>query len=186
MADVSCKVIIDLLEYGSQRGFSDARILKNTPERFSLEYLRNPQNYVPWDLFCQICTNISDAHGDETWAQDYAYSSFGRKSLHFGMIRKAAGVIAGAKVLYWSGQKWAAPSNFRNVTWKYESLSSHQIRLTATIRPSYRDFPLVMVIGKYIFEILPTFLGLPDAKVDLELRPHVGIYTIDLPSRENA
>ncbi len=174
MNEVSGKVLGLHLRAAERFGLSSGRLFEGLP----LTPASKPDRF-DWDTLCALHERLAELCEGRATLDKVGELLFDVPTMQ--RLCAAVQLIASPRMLYWAGHMWAAPSTFRNVHNTYEELSDDTLRLTATIGEPYRDSPELFMINQGVFRAMPRLLGLPDARVELELRPRVGVYTIHLP-----
>ena len=134
---------------------------------------------IDWDTFCTLAQRLGRACGGPEALSKSGEVLFAVPRM--ARVVAAVQLVASPAMLYWAGHMWAAPATFRNVDVGYEEIGADLLRLTATIRAQYSDLPEMFHINRGIFRAMPRLLGLPDARVEMELQPRRAVYTVHLP-----
>ncbi|MFO0646998.1 MAG: ATP-binding protein [Polyangiales bacterium] len=134
---------------------------------------------IDWDTFCTLNERLQAVCEPHASLDEVGELLF--EVPRMKRVCAAVQLVASPSMLYWTGHMWAAPASIRNVDCQYEELSTDTLRLTATIREHYRDLPALFVINLGAMRAMPRLLGLPDARVEMDLRPRRAVYTVHLP-----
>jgi signal transduction histidine kinase/CheY-like chemotaxis protein len=99
------------------------------------------------------------------------------------MMRVLAAVqlVASPRMLFWAAHMWATPSAFQTMECDFVDRDAQTVQLRASIREPHQDSPEFFKVTLGIYRALPRLVGLPDAHVELELRPRTATYTVTLP-----
>lgn len=144
-----------------------------------IEYMDDHQKKHRWDQFVKMYENCSLLIGAEETAKEIGYQGIYNENI--ALIRKVGTGLFDVKTGYWYTATFVAKHLFKeSVTFKYRKINSKQVGMEICIHPELIDCPLLLETYTHLFEILPTALGLPRAKVVARITERKGEYTIYL------
>ncbi len=174
MKEVSGKLLGLFARAAEHVGFDQRTLFEGLPLRAG----EDPDR-VDWDAFCTLNERLRAVCGARVTLDELGELLF--EVPRMKRVCAAVQLVASPGMLYWASHMWAAPASIRNVDCQFEALSPDTLRLTASIREPYRDLPELFVINLGAMRAMPRLLGLPDARVEMDLRPRVAVYTVFLP-----
>ena len=144
-----------------------------------LEYLADHHKKHGWDQFVKMYENCAALIGAEETVKEIAYHGIYNEDI--APIRKFGTGFLNVKTIYWYVANFVARHLFKEtVVFKYQKINSKQVVMEITIHPDLRDCPLLFETYIHLFEILPTVLGLPKAKVSAKISERKAEYNIYL------
>lgn len=144
-----------------------------------MQFMNDPRKYHSWDQFVKMYDNCAEIIGIEQTVKEIGY--FGIYNDNISLIRKVGSGLLNAKTIYWYMANFVAKHLFKDsVNFVYKKIDSNNVTMEITIRPDLLDCPLLLETYAHLFEILPTTLGLPKARVQTKIFPRRAEYTIHL------
>lgn len=144
-----------------------------------MQFMNDHRKYHSWDQFVKMYDNCAEIIGVEQTVKEIGY--FGIYNDNISLIRKVGSGFLNAKTIYWYTATFVAKHLFKDsVTFTYEKIDNNNISMEIIIRPELRDCPLLLETYAHLFEILPTALGLPKARVQTKIFPRRAEYVIHL------
>lgn len=144
----------------------------------NIDYMSDPKKKHTWDQFVKMYSNCAEYLGEEVTAQEIGY--YGIYNENLSLVRKVATSLLNIKTIYWYTATFVAKYFFKEcVTFHYTNISTKKIKMEIKIHPEMQDCPLLLKTYVQLFEILPTLLGLPKAKVTSEISERSGVYVIN-------
>lgn len=144
-----------------------------------MEYMDDHQKRHTWDQFVRMYANCAAHIGAEETAKEIGYQGIYNENI--ALIRKVGTGLFDVKTGYWYTATFVAKHLFKeSVVFKYKKINNKQVTMEINIHPDLADCPLLLETYTYLFEILPTALGLPRAKVIARISDRRGEYTIYL------
>lgn len=144
-----------------------------------IEYMNDHQKKHRWDQFVRMYANCAALIGPEETAKEIGYQGIYNENI--ALIRKVGTGLFDVKTGYWYTATFVAKHLFKeSVTFKYKKINNKQVTMEINIHPDLVDCPLLLETYTHLFEILPTALGLPRAKVSARISVRKGEYTIYL------
>lgn len=144
-----------------------------------MEYMSDHQKKHSWDQFVKMYDNCSKLIGPDLTAKEIGH--FGIYNDNITLIRKVGTGMLNVKTLYWYTSTFVARHLFKDsVAFTYKKINSKQVSVEINIHPELSDCPLLLETYTHLFEILPTVLGLPKAKVSAKISERKGEYTVML------
>lgn len=169
--------IAALFESLVQNNIDKALLLEGT--QLNLEDALNVKKRHSWGQFVKMYKNCADLLGPEKAAREIAYHGIYNENL--STLRKTATGFLDAKNLYWYLAIFASKHLFKNaVNFKYTKISAKEISMEININPELPECPLLFETYAYLYENVPTLLGLPKAHVQAAISDHRSIYNIKL------
>lgn len=144
-----------------------------------IDYMDDHQKKHSWDQFVKMYDNCAALIGPEETAKEIGYQGIYNENI--ALIRKVGTGLFDVKTGYWYTATFVAKHLFKeSVTFKYKKINNKQVTMEINIHPDLVDCPLLLQTYTHLFEILPTALGLPKAKVTARITDRRGEYTIYL------
>lgn len=144
-----------------------------------MEYMDDHQKRHSWDQFVRMYANCAAHIGTEETAKEIGYQGIYNENI--ALIRKVGTGLFDVKTGYWYTATFVARHLFKeSVVFKYKKINKKQVTMEIVIHPDLVDCPLLLETYTHLFEILPTALGLPRAKVHARISDRRGEYTIYL------
>lgn len=169
--------IAALFESLAQNNIDKAKLLEGT--QLQLEDALNVKKKHCWNQFIKMYDNCAALLGREKTAREIAYHGLYNDNL--STLRKTGTGFFDAKMIYWYLAIFASKHLFKNaVNFKYTKISSKKVSMEINISPELKDCPLLLETYAYLYENVPTLLGLPKAHVHAIIAGHRGIYNITL------
>jgi PAS domain S-box-containing protein len=168
MTEVSCRAF-SFFAAGERSGLFDlGRVLEGLPvKRAELE---DPTNRVAWNVWAQITERAASQLGNDR----RRLHESGRLVLETGE-NGYAGYLGTAAALFTTAEgladliaRWVGPSLYRSHTFEVEHVDELRFRFETKLRPGFTPCPPWFQILPGAFEVLPRFMGLPDAAVAIE------------------
>lgn len=133
-----------------------------------------------WSQFVQMYQNLEKHLGREFAAREIAYTGLNNNNMSF--IKKIGSGLISVKNGYWFTCVFVARYLYgKAVHFEYKSLNSKQIVITISLEQSLKECPIFLETYHYLFEITPTLIGLPKAKVSSSIDGKMGKYYITFP-----
>ncbi len=131
-----------------------------------LAILLNTKERIDWDKACIIMRNVCSLLGGPEKAAHEWSKQFGQhEDLRY--ISRVAGLFASPYLVFRLGAEWFSPLTVRNIQFKLERLSVHQLRLTVRIPDTDQDSPEYFWLTFGALPVTTTFIGLPPSKVTM-------------------
>lgn len=144
-----------------------------------MQFMNDHRKYHSWDQFVKMYDNCAEIIGIEQTVKEIGY--FGIYNDNISLIRKVGSGLLNAKTIYWYTATFVAKHLFKDsVQFTYKKIDSNNVTMEITIRPELMDCPLLLETYAHLFEILPTALGLPKARVQTKIFPRRAEYAIHL------
>lgn len=144
-----------------------------------MEYMDDHQKKHRWDQFVKMYENCAALIGAEETTKEIGYQGIYNENI--ALIRKVGTGLFDVKTGYWYTATFVAKHLFKeSVIFKYKKINSKQVMMEININPDLIDCPLLLETYTHLFEILPTALGLPRAKVVSRITERRGEYSIYL------
>lgn len=169
--------IAALFESLASNNIDKALLLEGT--YLHLEDALNVKKKHSWVQFVKMYNNCAALLGPERTAREIAYHGLYNDKL--SILRKTGTGFLDAKTIYWYLAIFASKHLFKNaVNFKYTKISSKEISMEVSINPELSECPLLLETYIYLYENVPTLLGLPKAEVKAIISGRRGIYNIRL------
>lgn len=166
-----------LFESVSKNNFDQRQLIAGT--QLKLEDILKTKKTHSWDEFVKMYENCAHLLGPSKAVREIAHCGLFNENL--SILRKTATGFFDSKTIYWYFATFAAKHLFKDtVSFKYTKIKSNQIVMEITINPELRDCRLLLETYIYLFENVPTLLGLPKAVVNAEIHDHRAIYNVYL------
>jgi signal transduction histidine kinase len=176
MNEVSCRTCAPLVEAVRERGLSPSELVRGLP--FSFEALEHASNRIGWDDFTLLIENSARVLGGIREIEHLAARYYTRSGGILGAMAMALGDV---RPVYHMGARWYGPSLYSSTRATLENLPDGRIRQTIEILPGYRDSQFFFQMMRGALRTVPSLLGQPNARVELEIQPRKGIFTITPP-----
>lgn len=187
MSDVSCRISASLFTYlENQRGISPSEVIQNVeiPEAYkhkTIEFLTDSSHRFEWDSFVTLVENIDQRIADPRWRREYMQESFSNDHEWLRFMKTACNFVLSPYRLYWLTQSLLGNSLFSSISPSFENIGQRQVRCTLKIPDNFRDCPLFFEIASYSFELMPSYLNLPNSIVEMHRTERYAEYVITLP-----
>jgi len=169
----ACKQLLDALE---DRGIGRSELLHGLS--LSEEDLERPRGRISWSHFVAILDRAAERLGGPEALEEIG-AEHGRRPI-FRWFPAVARAAISPRDLYWLGRSYGQ-SLFRNVACRVEVVSSNRIMQTLTIPAEDPDSRAFFHLMRGALSSTPSFLGLPDSLVDMDLAPRRARYSIVPP-----
>ncbi len=177
MKEVSCRMFGHWAELVLRCGGSMERACARLP--YSKEYLANSANRIDWNEYIKFCEDgLVEAGGMENV---YRQTLLLGESQGFRYLPWLAGWVASPYRLYDLIVCRHGRQLYTHLNFQLTPLSDGRFELRIRIPDEYDDCPVWFESSLASFSILTGMIGLPPAKITLDLQPRLGIYTIDPP-----
>lgn len=174
LSNLAASALFDLL---SRQGLDQKLLLEGT--HLKLNDMLNVKKKHAWIEFVKMYENAASLFGAERTAREIAYQGLYNKNL--STLRKIGTGMLNARSLYWFLGTVACRHLFKDtVKFSYQKISANQVRMEISISPELEDCPLLLETYTYLFENVPTTIGLPKAKVTAEISKNKAVYTVEL------
>lgn len=178
MNELSCKVVIGLVEMSERKGIARATLLSG--HRHSPEHIMNGRNRTDWAIGMEILRRMREEAGSREAFLAIA-DSWGQVPGH-SYIRPFAAALFSPLHLYTYPEKVMCRMNISCLNWDWEKISPRELIGTFTTAEGYEANGEFWDIHIPVKRKLPILLGLPDAEVELiEASAHKGVFRIVLP-----
>jgi signal transduction histidine kinase len=145
-----------------------------------LENLKDLKKRHSWETFLLLYNNLSVILGEDKAAEEIAYTGLYNSSL--SPLRAIATGFIDAKTIYWYLARFACRHLFcDNVLFTYKKINSNEIEMQVTIAPELEPNAHLLKTYVYLWENVPTLLGLPKATVKAEFTSHSARYSVSIP-----
>ncbi|HEX2679208.1 MAG TPA: PAS domain-containing protein, partial [Polyangiales bacterium] len=178
MREVSCRAFERLESAARVHGLSLDELVAGLP--VTLAELRNPDEWMDWDVHAELCARFERATGPEASVQ------MGRAiwSLPYGTsLRRVASLAIDLKHLIRIGLQWRLPKVHRNIGVQIADAGRHELEVELTIPAHLRGSPEWLRVMQGALEGAPLARGLPPAQVRAVIDSHRGVYHIALPAQ---
>jgi signal transduction histidine kinase/CheY-like chemotaxis protein len=178
MSDVSCRVFEFFEKAAVDHGFALAPFVAGIS--LSLDELRDPTRYCPWDDWAELCERLEARIGaaaviaagtaipkDMGWNQ-------GWRAVMKGAIR--------VPLLYEASLRWVSPMLFRHASFRVHALSEQHLHVQIGYPERYRGCPPWFRMAEGALRGSPRVLGLPDAAVSSHIGTHRATFDVHCPS----
>lgn len=166
-----------LFESVSKNNIDQSQLIVGT--QLKLEDILKTKNTHSWDEFVKMYENCAHLLGPNKAAREIAYTGIFNEDL--STIRKVATGFFSARTIYWYLAIYASKLMFKGaVNFKYTKLKLNHVLMEVEINPELKDCPLLFETYIYLFENVPTVLGLPKAEVKAKIFSHKATYDIHL------
>ncbi|MDP6978218.1 MAG: ATP-binding protein [Myxococcota bacterium] len=180
MNDVSCRAFGPALVAMEHRGIPIEALTEGLP--VSASDLSTTRNRVSWDVLVEVADRLVDLFGS-AHALEEAYYEYFRSLRKGGMVPRVMRLFFSPRDIYRAGTHWFGPSLFSIIEGRFEDLPGGGVRETLTIPEQYADCPNLFQFMRAGLRAAPSFIGLPDAEVKLEMYPRRAVYTIEFENR---
>jgi signal transduction histidine kinase len=154
-----------------------ARLLDHTG--LTLEHFNNQKKYHSWEQFTQMYENCALLIGEDQTAKEVGYHGIYNENI--STLRKIGTGFFDAKSIYWYIASLVSKHLFKDgVVFKYKKISTNHVYMEIKIKPEMKDCPLLFMTYQYLFENIPTMLGLAKAKVEARISERRCEYNIHL------
>jgi signal transduction histidine kinase len=144
-----------------------------------IDYLNEHHKKHRWDQFVRMYDNCAALIGPDETAKEIGYQGIYNEKI--ALIRKVGTGLFDVKTGYWYTATFVARHLYKeSVVFKYKKNNDKQVTVEINIHPELADCPLLLQTYTHLFEILPTALGLPKARVVARITERRGEYTIYL------
>lgn len=172
--NLSATALFDSL---TRNNFKKELLLEGT--QLKIDHMMNVNKKHSWEEFIIMYENVARHLGSKNAAIEIAYHGLYNENM--STIRKFGSGMLDAKTIYWGIATFVSKHLFKEcVTFKYTKKSSKQICMEINIHPDLQDCPLLLETYKYLFENVPTVLGLPKAYVSATISIRKGEYIVTL------
>ncbi len=162
----------------SRNGISHDLLIAGTD--LKLEDLKDLKKRHSWETFLVLYHNLGVILGEEKAAREVAYTGIYNDEL--STLRAIATGFIDVKTVYWYMGTFACRHLFcDNVQFKYKKINSNKIQMEVAISPELKPTELLLKTYTYLWENVPTLLGLPKAVVTAEMTSHSAVYCVSLP-----
>ncbi|MDD4974699.1 MAG: HAMP domain-containing sensor histidine kinase, partial [Bacteriovorax sp.] len=147
--------------------------------QLKIETLSKLKEKHSWDDFVKMYDNCARLLGPDKTAREIGYQGIYNENI--SVIRKIGTGLFDSKTIYWYIATFVAKHLYaNNVTFKYTKIKSNHVVMEINIRPELKDCPLLLNTYTYLFENIPTVLGLSKAKVTTRISERRAEYNIYL------
>ncbi len=178
MKEVSTKRVFGVLFLKlDQMGIPRTKLIEGFPVTFA--EFDDAKQRMDWNLFVQILKRFNTLIG--------GYAELEKSGFLTGLTRQTRlvgyvlSLVKEPKHLYWALCTSVGPAFFSNVKFEYKDLGENNIRITLSIPPEYSDSPEFFQFYKGNLSWITHLHHVPNAIVEMELKPRVGVYTITIP-----
>lgn len=172
--NLSASALFDSL---SRNNIDKSLLLNGT--HLKLNYMLDIKKKHSWEEFVKMYENTALLLGRERAAREIAYHGLYNDGL--ATLRKIGTGLLDVKAIYWFMGKVACRHLFKDaVKFKYTKIKSTHVQMEIIISPELKNCPLLLETYTYLFENVPTLLGLPKAKVDTAITENKAVYSIKL------
>lgn len=132
-----------------------------------------------WQEFVVMYGNVARLLGEKKAAKEIAYH--GLYSEKLSTLRKITTGLLDVKSIYWFLGTVASRHLFKDtVRFKYTKIKFDRVCIEVSIPDHLENCPLLLETYIYLYENVPTLLGLPKAKVSAEISGKKALYTCQL------
>lgn len=171
MTDVSCRVVLDSIEFMERKGFSVDLFLANLraelgdgPET-DRAFLTNRSNWISWRTFAAMnrqwdemfVGSLGDEFVEGPLTEPYWYTA---------MIKPVLRVVSTPAQLYWLICKWAGPFNFPNLISSYKKQRDGRIFVSVRCRDEDEPAPFFFRTTVNMMIKIPRLIDYPDSMVE--------------------
>jgi len=161
----------------TRNGISHDLLIAGTD--LKLEDLKDLKKRHSWETFLILYKNLGMILGEEKAAREVAYTGIYNKEL--SSLRAIGTGFIDVKTIYWYLATFACRHLFcDNVIFKYKKINSNKIQMEVIISPELKTSQLLLKTYIYLWENIPTLLGLPKANVTAEMSTHSALYTVSM------
>lgn len=168
MTEVSCRAFSYFVA-GERHGLFDLdALLEGLP--VTRGELMDPSRRVSWSVWARLCERAAaqlDHDARRIAASGRLVLETGQSGFA-GFLGPAAGLFTDVRDLVDLVGNWAAPSLYRSHTFAIEGIDELRFRFVARLRPEFTPcLPWFQMLPGAL-EVMPCFLGLPEAAVEVE------------------
>lgn len=177
MNEVSCRSLKALVEMAEHSGLNRRELLAGVQR--TEEELFNPKGRVEWTLYVQTLRRCLVALGGFEAVRkmgEYYHETTAHR--YVGPIARS---FVHPRAFYWFVNRWLGPMSFSNQTATTEDLPHDRLRITLRIHAGQEDSPEYFWLSAGALTVLPRYIGLRDAIIDLQVSPMMAVFTITLP-----
>lgn len=177
--EANCRPIVDFVSVLQKRGADLSRLCEGLP--VTLDDLRDPSTWLDWDTTTVLYERFEAlTGGDDPWM--VLSSATVLRPSGWPVLQLAVGPIS----LYRVAALYLARHNFPIHTADFEVQADGWLRIQLHL-PEDRPGSLPwMNSARAVYVVLPRLLGLPDAEVKADLRPHHSEFRVRPPESRSA
>src|SRR5271169_2333365 len=177
--EVSCRIVQMIFEYAEKLNTPVETICAGVP--YTLDYLRNKQERIEWDVYCRIMANLRPIWSDD----EFEGLGFGiTRSVPFRNAMSVAKLLfTGPEIYFWWTAKVSGPGRqmFTCLTPTIEQIGKNHIVLTLTLLPGYQYCRELFVTTKGSMTAGTAVIGLDPARVSTRETERGAVYDIICP-----
>jgi signal transduction histidine kinase len=179
LKEVSCKALEAFGAVFARHGVTFDQLVEGLP--VTVEELDDKRHWLAWDVFAELCRRGAElAKAGEALYEDIAHE-FLKQAPSSAFTRRFAGLFVSPERLARFFCLHGGQAMFPIVRPALETLGRHRLRWTLALPDGYADCPLFFRPAHWHMVLLPTLLGLPEARVTSTWGTATATYEIDLP-----
>ncbi|MDB4972552.1 MAG: Blue-light-activated protein [Myxococcaceae bacterium] len=178
MREVSCRGLEVIERAAAENGLRFEDLVHGLP--VTLETLRDRGERIDWEVFAEIFERFERATNPE------ASLRAGRAVVDLELAKPVAalvGLALNASHFYRFGPLWLLPVIVRGLRVRIDEVAPRELRIELTIPDNLVGCTALLRSFHGTFEMVPTSLHLPPARVKSELSSHRGVYHVTLPEQ---
>ena len=179
---LSCQEIVEhrKLDVAAFWAFIHAR--NPGDEYLSLESLKSRKR-IPWASYIGFLDAMDEFLGGEgAWELEYFGLSLVTRSTWIPHLQAIMRLLASSKQAYWVTNNLVGKEAFGDcVQMDLSEMPDQRLRLVMTLAPGLTPSETFFRVCKFGVMCVPSFIGLPNAVVDAQLGPRIGVYLVAPP-----
>jgi CheY-like chemotaxis protein len=189
VSDVSNRILLGHLEYMQRHGYNSDAFLNNLTEKYpddpclKPDFIKKPTNRIRWDSFTYFLDLLADWHkNDPNWESQFIEESIVGDADWARHAWTSLNVVTSPSKIYQVVCNFVGPVSFGNVIEsKIEPIENGRLILELKIQDGHRDSPLFFKLARFGLAKTPRIIGLHEAIIEADIRPHVARYKITPP-----
>lgn len=179
MNELSCRIIIGLVEMAGRAGIAADGLLAG--HRHSPAYLMNPRNFADWSAGMEVVRRMRAAAGSRE-----AFLKIGQtygQTPSYRYIHRFAGAVLSPEDLFgYPNKVFQKMAIGRTAEYAWRKTGPQKMELTYQLSNGHEAPPEFWEIQGVALSKLPSFIGLPDAVVELQVaEPRRAVFRVLLP-----
>lgn len=179
MNELSCRIIIGLVEMAGQAGIPAEGLLEG--HRHAPPYLLNPRNFADWTTGMEVVRRMRVAAGSREAFLKIGQAYGQTPSYHY--IHRFAGAIFSPEDLFgYPNKVFQKMAMGRTAEYSWKKTGPQKMELTYQLSGGHEAPAEFWEIQGVALSKLPSFIGLPDAVVELQVsEPRRAVFRVLLP-----
>ena len=183
MKEISCKILTILFKELDKNNLPPEILCQGIP--YNLNYLRNENGNIEWDVYCKIMSNTRSLWNDED------YIRLGINLIEWKLhpvLSTMIGLFLNTKEMYrliTSTKRGIGTQYFRCITSTFSEIDKHHLEILVELPAGYQYCKEFFLITKGFFIAAPRLLKFSHSSVIMHETDRGALYKISLPQRNS-